>query len=508
MAHIHDHAFTMPNKIAMVAPNSDKITWKMLNNASIAVANILQRSGVTPGQVVSLMMENRAEYMIVMWAALRFGVYIAPINWHLKEDEVAYIVSDSDSVLVISSDQHDPITSLLAIPCINIDEPHNIGVIQQALASEEHISPNFTQTEGQVMFYSSGTTGKPKGIRRPIMKRDFGTAPPVDGFIAASYELDSNSIYLSPAPMYHAAPLNWSLAVLRLGGCLVTMPKFDAEEFLSAIDKHHITHTQLVPTMFVRLLALPNDVRNQYDLSSLQMAVHAAAPCAPEIKIAMLAWWGNIIHEYYGGSEANGVTALSPEEWLSHQGSVGKAVLGNLHICDEDDNELGANQSGTVYFSGLPDFEYYKDPEKTRGAYNSKGYSTLGDIGYVDEDGFLYLTDRHAFTIVSGGVNIYPQEIENLLIAHGGIADVAVLGMPNADFGEEVVVVIEPVAMPESVADFTDSISQYCKDKLAGFKCPRQIILQRSLPRMPNGKLLKRLIKEQLLNELQDKNLD
>lgn len=501
MAHIHDHAFTMPNKIAMVAPNSDKITWKMLNNASIAVANILQRSGVTPGQVVSLMMENRAEYMIVMWAALRFGVYIAPINWHLKEDEVAYIVSDSDSVLVISSDQHDPITSLLAIPCINIDEPHIIGVIQQALASEEHISPNFTQTEGQVMFYSSGTTGKPKGIRRPTVNRDFGTPPPVDGFIAASYGLDSNSIYLSPAPMYHAAPLNWSLAVLRLGGCLVTMPKFDAEEFLSAIDKHRITHTQLVPTMFVRLLALPSDVRSQYDLSSLQMAVHAAAPCAPEIKKAMLAWWGNIIHEYYGGSEANGVTALGPEEWLSHQGSVGKAVLGKLHICDEDGNELAANQSGTVYFSGLPDFEYYKDPEKTCEAYNYKGYSTLGDIGHMDEDGFLYLTDRRAFTIVSGGVNIYPQEIENILILHPKVADVAVLGMPNPEFGEEVVAVIEPVTMPESVADFADTISRYCKDKLAGFKCPRQIILQAQLPRMPNGKLLKRLIKDQLLSE-------
>lgn len=499
MAHIHDHALTMPNGVAMVAPNGDKITWKMLNNASIVVANLLQSSDVNPGQVISLMMENRAEYMMVIWGALRLGVYIAPINWHLKEDEVAHIVSDSDSVLVISSDQHHPITSLLAIPCINIDEPHNYSLIQQALASKEHISPNFTQTEGQVMYYSSGTTGKPKGIRRPIVNRDFGTPPPVDGFIASSYGLDSNSIYLSPAPMYHAAPLNWSLAVLRLGGCLVTMPKFDAEEFLSAIDKYHITHTQLVPTMFVRLLALPSVVRKKYDLSTLQMAVHAAAPCAPEIKKAMLAWWGHIIHEYYGGSEANGVTALGPEEWLSHQGSVGKAVLGNLHICDEDGNELPANQSGTVYFSGLPDFEYYKDPVKTREAYNIKGYSTLGDIGHMDEDGFLYLTDRRAFTIVSGGVNIYPQEIENILISHPKVADVAVLGMPNPEFGEEVVAVIETMGTKPREAEFKQEISEYCKARLAGFKCPRRVIIFDSLPRMPNGKLLKREIMTTLL---------
>lgn len=501
MPHIHDHAYAMPDSLAVIAPDGQQLSWKMLNNSSIAVANLLYSQGLRPASVVSILMENRAEYLVLMWAALRLGLYVTPINWHLKEDEVRHIVEDSDAELVLCSAACADVLAGLSVSLVNVDDDVFSDLVERAWRCEDHLPVEFEQTEGQIMFYSSGTTGKPKGIRRPLVAREFGTPPAVDGFIAASYGVDRTTVYLSPAPMYHAAPLNWCLAILRMGGAVVMMSKFEPEAFLTQIEKHGVTHTQLVPTMFVRLLALSKEVRGRYDLSSLRVAVHAAAPCAPDVKRRMLDWWGPIIHEYYGGSESNGVTALGPDEWLAHPGSVGKAVLGHLHICDENDNELGPEQVGAVYFSGLPDFEYYKDPDKTREAYNSKGYSTLGDMGYVDKDGFLYLTDRRAFTIVSGGVNIYPQEIENVLISHPNIIDVAVLGMPNSEFGEEVVAVIEAVDGDVSEDEFASAVSEFCKQKLASFKCPRRVLVRKALPRMPNGKLLKRVLKEQLLAE-------
>lgn len=500
MAHIQDHALARPNETALVSPDGEIWNWRQLNNASIALANHLHDCGVAGGDYVSIMMENRAEYLVAMWAALRLGVYITPINWHLKDEEVAHIVQDSGAVLVLCTSQLSELVGRIGIKAINVDEDACSKVIKLARQSDAHLQATFEQTEGQIMYYSSGTTGKPKGIRRPIVERSFGTAPAIDGFISALYGIGADTIYLSPAPLYHAAPLNWCLAILRAGGSLVVQSKFDPERFLAAIESYQITHTQLVPTMFVRLLALPETSRQRYSLASLKVAVHAAAPCSPEVKQKMLDWWGDIIYEYYGGSESNGVTALGPQEWRSHPGSVGKAVLGELHICDDDGNELGPNETGTVYFSGLPDFEYFNDPEKTRDAYIKPGWSTLGDIGYMDIDGFLYLTDRRAFTIVSGGVNIYPLEIENLLIAHDDVADVAVLGLPNEEFGEEIVAVIEPASTPRSESDFFDMISEYCRAKLASFKCPRRIILSDALPRMPNGKLLKRELKRSLLD--------
>ncbi len=499
MAHIHDHALARPAECALIAPDGSQWSWLQLNNASIALANHLVECSIKPGDFISIMMENRAEYLIGMWAALRLGVYITPINWHLKDDEVAYIVKDSEANLLLCSSHLSDLVTRIDAPQLNIDAPEVSALIEAARNNVEHEVPHFEQTEGQIMYYSSGTTGKPKGIRRPVVERSFGTPPAVDGFISELYGIDAAAVYLSPAPLYHAAPLNWCLGVLRLGGKVVVQSKFEPEAFLSAIDQYAITHTQLVPTMFVRLLGLPDKVRNSYSLLSLKYAVHAAAPCAPEIKQRMLNWWGDVVHEYYGGSESNGVTALGPEEWLQHPGSVGRAVLGNLHICDDQGNELGPNKTGIVCFSGLSDFEYFKDPAKTREAYIKPGLSTLGDIGHVDNDGFLYLTDRRAFTIVSGGVNIYPQEIENLLIAHDGVADVAVLGMPNAEFGEEVVAVVQPSQAPSSDAAFVEEITEYCRARLATFKCPRRVILSSALPRMPNGKLLKRELKTELL---------
>jgi len=504
LPHINDHAVARPSAIAIVDPTGKTLSWEMLNNASIEFAHILEEHGAQPGQIISILLENRMEYFIAVWGALRLGLYVTPINWHLKDTEVSHIASDSDSILIISSTMHSDLLATIPLPVLMVDQGVVANRLTKATETPGMLAAQFVQTEGQIMYYSSGTTGKPKGIRRPFMTREFGTAPPVDAFIANLYGISADTTYLSPAPLYHAAPLNWCLAILRLGGKIIFMDKFEPQEFLAQINNNCVTHTQVVPTMFVRLLKMPEEIRKQYDTSSLKVVVHAAAPCPREIKQQMIDWLGDVIYEYYGGSESNGVTALDSEEWRKHPGSVGRVVLGQVHICDEQGAELPPNQEGTVYFSGLPDFEYYKDPVKTRDAYNDKGWSTLGDIGYLDDDGYLYLTDRRAFMIVSGGVNIYPQEIENLLVNHPQIMDVAVLGMPNPDFGEEVVAVIEPTKAapgdePLSADSFTAAISAYCKANLAAFKCPKKIILMENLPRLPNGKLLKRMIKEQLL---------
>jgi len=504
LPHIHDHALERPNAVAITDPSGKTLSWEMLNNAAIEFAHILQEQGAKPGEIIAILMENRVEYFICVWGALRLGLYVTPINWHLKDGEVSHIIADSDSVLVVSSTMHSDLLTAIPLPVLMVDEGGIANRLNKAIGTRGMLTPKFSQTEGQIMYYSSGTTGKPKGIRRPLMAREFGTPPPVDAFIAKLYGISADTIYLSPAPLYHAAPLNWCLAILRLGGQIIFMEKFEPEHFLAQISSNRVTHTQVVPTMFVRLLKMPEAVRNQYDTSSLKVVVHAAAPCPREIKQQMIDWLGDVIYEYYGGSESNGVTALDSEEWRKHPGSVGRVVLGQVHICDEQGNELPSNQEGTVYFSGLPDFEYYKDPLKTKEAYNDKGWSTLGDIGYLNDDGYLYLTDRRAFMIVSGGVNIYPQEIENLLVNHPLVMDAAVLGMPNPDFGEDVVAVIEPAdpapgEEPIAAGRFTDAISDYCRANLAGFKCPRKIIVMKSLSRLPNGKLLKRIIKEQLL---------
>ncbi|WP_341919090.1 acyl-CoA synthetase [Hydrocarboniphaga effusa] len=501
--HIHDHALAKPEAPAVVMDDGEALSFRALDRGSIALANHFMALGLQRGDVVSIVMENRPEYFVVVWAALRYGLYLTPINWHLKRDEVRHIIDDSDSKLLVSSEALDALADEV---CANTGCALRVSVgdnaIWQAIVEAMHgpvpVAARFDETEGLIMYYSSGTTGKPKGIKRKMLFPPLGTPAPVEAYIRTAYGVGPDTVYLSPAPQYHAAPLNWCLAVQRSGGALVVMRKFDPVRVLQLIREHRVTHAQFVPTMFVRMLKLQPEDREGHDFASLRVAVHAAAPCPPEVKRDMLRWWGPVIHEYYGGSESNGVTALGPEDWIAKPGSVGRAVLGQLHICDADGNELPAGEIGDVYFSGMPDFHYHKDPEKTRAAYNRHGWSTLGDIGYVDADGYLFLTDRQAFMIISGGVNIYPQEIENLLVTHPSVMDVAVVGVPHAEFGEEVVAVVQlrdPSAASEALKQ---DLAQFCRDQLAGFKCPRRFVFDEALPRMPNGKLLKRLIKSQL----------
>lgn len=343
------------------------------------------------------------------------------------------------------------------------------------------------------MVYSSGTTGRPKGIRLPL------PGGPADGphmladRISGRYGVGEESILLCPAPLYHTAPLAYGMASHRLGATLLIMDKFDAEETLRLIERNRVTFIQMVPTMFVRLLALPMETRTRYDLSSLQKIVHAAAPCPVEIKRRMIEWLGPIIYEYYGGSEGNGSTFITPEEWLTHPGSVGRADWGTLHICDDDGREVAPGTDGLVYFEGGWDFQYLNDAEKTRDARHpeNSAWSTLGDIGHVDADGYLFLTDRKSFMIISGGVNIYPQETENLLLLHPDVADAAVIGVPHPEMGEEVRAVIQPKRWEDASPDFALQLIAYCRANLSHVKCPRSIDFEATLPRHETGKLYK-----------------
>ncbi|PIE37822.1 MAG: hypothetical protein CSA53_04985 [Gammaproteobacteria bacterium] len=347
------------------------------------------------------------------------------------------------------------------------------------------------------MLYSSGTTGQPKGVFVPPEDDDVHTPHALAGSLGVAFGFGEETVYLSPAPLYHAAPLHYSMLALYQGGTVVVMKQFEAEQALKLIEEHRVTHSQWVPIMFVRMLKLPEEVRAKYDLSSMQYAIHAAAPCPVDVKEQMIDWWGEVIVEYYAASEGVGLTMIDSAAWLTHKGSVGPALIGELHILDDQGHELPAGETGTVYFGGNAKFSYHKEPEKTRQAYNDKGWATTGDIGYVDEDGFLYLTDRKDFTIISGGVNIYPQEIENLLITHPKIADVAVFGVPHEEFGEAVKAVVQPQNWADATDEVAIEIMEWLRERLSHIKLPRSLDFKENLPRGDNGKLYKKYLADE-----------
>jgi acyl-CoA synthetase (AMP-forming)/AMP-acid ligase II len=502
MKHFSKKAENSPDKIAVIFDDNVALSYAQLNKASIAFGNYMQHLGVDSSKPVAVLMENRYEYIVCALTLLRMGMQLVPINSHLKQAEITYIVTDSDAALLITSDLYKDVCKNLSLTILNVDDEKVWGTIKRKFESTFSVEYEFKQSEGQVLFYSSGTTGKPKGILRPVNDRPFGTPAPIEEFLSNYYKFDCQSVYLCPAPLYHAAPLNWTLSVLRYGGCVVVMPKFDAENALRLIDTYKVDVTQFVPTMFVRMLSLSTTIKQRYSQSSLRIVAHAGAPCAPEIKHKMIDWWGMIIHEYYAGSETNGLTAITPEEWLEHPGSVGKAVLGELHICNEHGVPEVAGTAGQIYFSGLPPFSYKGDKRKTQEAYNEKGWSTLGDIGYLDAEGFLYLKDRKNFMIISGGVNIYPLEVENTLMSYDLILDVAVVGVPHEELGEEVVAVIQLHDYCKKSPQLANEIIAFCREKIAHFKCPKRVVFTTELPRLPNGKLLKRHIKDNLLEAI------
>jgi long-chain acyl-CoA synthetase len=354
------------------------------------------------------------------------------------------------------------------------------------------------EISGTDMLYSSGTTGRPKGVRLALSGLPIDAPSPLTMLASMLFGISKDSIYLSPAPLYHAAPLRYCMAIHRLGGTVVIMDHFDPEEALRYIEKYKASASQWVPTMFVRMLKLPDEVRLKYDVSSMKTAIHAAAPCPVDVKRKMIEWWGPVLHEYYAGTEGNGFVYTSSEDWLAHPGTVGRAMVGIIHICDDQGKEVATGEEGVIYFEGENQFEYHNDPKKTKESRHPEhpNWSTLGDVGKLDEDRFLYLTDRKAFMIISGGVNIYPQEAENLLISHPKVADVAVIGVPNEDFGEEVKAVVQPADWNDVGPAFAEELIAYCRQHLSPIKCPRSVDFERELPRHPTGKLYKRLIRD------------
>jgi len=367
---------------------------------------------------------------------------------------------------------------------------------EQAVA-DQPVTPVPDERLGASMLYSSGTTGRPKGILRPLPDCPPGEPLPLFTFLHGMFRVSDDMIYLSPAPLYHSAPQASMSLAIRNGSTSVIMERFDAEQFLALVERYRITHSQLVPTMFSRMLKLPVEARSKYDLSSLKVIIHAAAPCPVPVKEEMIAWWGPIIYEYYGATEGMGFTFCDSQQWLSHRGTVGNVILGEMHILDEEGNECPLGESGTVWFKTATPFEYFNDPSKTAESRSTDGtMSTVGDVGYTDADGYLYLTDRKTYMIISGGVNIYPQECENLLITHPKVMDAAVFGVPNEDMGEEVKAVVQPAPGVEAGPELAKELMAFCREHLSNIKCPRSIDFEAELPRLPTGKLYKRVLRD------------
>ncbi len=502
-------AKSAPDRAAYImASTGEEVSYKQLDERSNQVAHMFREMGLNAGDGIAIFMENNARYLEICWAAQRSGLYFTCISSRLTAPEASYIVKDSGSQVLISSGAM-PADILSELVSLNPEVKERLmidGTVAGYNSFEEArdpmpITPIADESMGTDMLYSSGTTGRPKGIRIPLTGAPIDEENPFLLLVQFLYGFGEEMRYLSPAPLYHAAPLRFCMGVGRLGGTVVVMEHFDPEQALAEIEKHKATHSQWVPTMFVRMLKLPEEARKQYDVSSLKVAIHAAAPCPIPIKKQMIEWWGPVIFEYYAGTEGNGFCAINSEEWLAHEGSVGKALMGELHICGEDGEDVGPGEIGNIFFKSENEFEYYNDEEKTKESRNDKGWSTLGDIGYVDEEGFLYLTDRKAHMIISGGVNVYPQEAENLLITHPKVTDVAVIGVPNEDFGEEVKAVVQPAHWDDVGEDLAEELMAFCREQLSHIKCPRSVDFQEELPRHPTGKLYKRLIRDRYWGE-------
>jgi long-chain acyl-CoA synthetase len=497
------HARQTPDKPALQMAGSDEVvTYRQLDDASNRVAQLLRARGLKPGDHIAILLENHPRYFELCWGAQRSGIIYTAISSRLMADEAAYVIADSEAKLIVASKVLHGVAAELVSRMPGVRTRLMVGgTIDGYDSYEESVAgqpavPIEDETAGRDMLYSSGTTGRPKGVFAALESPAIDAPSPLAQLCTTLYGVDDSTVYLSPAPFYHAAPLRFCMALMRLGASVIAMERFDALEFLQLIERYRVTHTQLVPTMFVRMLKLPAEERARHDLSSLRVAIHAAAPCPIPVKERMIDWWGPIIWEYYAGTEGNGMTVVDAKSWLAHKGTVGRAVVGNLKICGPDGEELPVGAVGTIYFADGKPFEYHKDPAKTAESRHDKGWTTLGDIGYVDEEGYLYLTDRKAHMIISGGVNIYPQECEDLLLTHPKVLDAAVFGVPNEEFGEEVKAVVQPRDIGEAGKGLEEELIAFCRQHLSAIKCPRSVDFEAELPRHPTGKLYKRLLRD------------
>jgi long-chain acyl-CoA synthetase len=498
------YAASHPERAAVITSSGRTITFGELESRSCQLAQALFAYGLRAGDKVAVLVVNDHRTHEVAWGLQRSGLFLTFINTHLSADEAAYIVNDCGAKVLIVSSALAPLAAALVdlTPGIELRLAIGESVVAGHESFDEFVAghpiiPLTDEQEGSAMLYSSGTTGWPKGIRRPLSGLPFGSDAVLVPMLGGVMGFEEGDVYLNPAPLYHSAPLAWSMTAHRIGGTVVVMERFDPEDCLNLIAEYGVTHGQFVPTMFVRMLKLSDRVRASRDLSSLQSVVHAAAPCATEVKHRMIEWWGPVIHEYYSGTEGGGLTWITSEQWLTHPGSVGAPAWGAIYICDDDGNVVSVGEDGVVWFGGSENtFVYNNDPEKTKQTFNERGWSTLWDVGHLDKDGYLYLTDRKLFMIVSGGVNIYPQEIEDVLVLHPAVADVAVFGIPDPEMGEEVKAVIQPAPGVTAGAALAEEILVFCRNKLSHFKCPRSVDFIDEMPRGENGKLYKRRLRD------------
>ena len=506
--YLPDHAYGTPNKRAMITAEGRVVTYAELDARSNRLAQLLYARGLRRGDHLAIFMENNIRFMDVVWAVYRSGLYITTINRHLNVEEAAYIAQDCGAKAIVSSFARREVAKELQRHLPNYGVRLMVdGVVDgwesyEAALAGYPAEPLSQEWMGEAMLYSSGTTGRPKGILRPLANlsaaEGFAQRRQSNWFIN-QFAISADTVYLSPAPLYHSAPLSAVLGVQSLGGTAVMMEKFDAEMALKLIENHRVTHSQWVPTMFVRMLKLPVELRTAFDLSSHRCAVHAAAPCPIEVKRQMIEWWGTILHEYYSGTEGAGSTTITSDEWLAHPGSVGRASLGILHICDDEGRELPLGESGLVYFErDAPAFSYHNDEAKTQASRHPHHphWAAVGDVGYMDAEGYLYLTDRKAFMIISGGVNVYPQAIEDALIMHPLVADVAVFGVPHPEMGEAVKAVIEPRPGVEPSDTLAEELIAFARERVAHYMVPRSIDFIAEMPRLPTGKLYKRVLRD------------
>lgn len=498
------HAANDPDRVAAVEFGSGRaLTFAQLEDRSRRLAGLWRARGLQPGDHVAVFLDNCTTYFEVSWAAQRSGLYLTPVNWHLGPEEAGYIVADCQARSLVSTARFAPVLEQLG--AVLDDVPTRLVLdgdvdgwepYAETIDAAEPIDAG-DEREGMWMFYSSGTTGRPKGIKPERRDVPYGTPGAIDLMVTTLYGFREGITYLSPAPLYHAAPLAWSMAVQRLGGTVVVLEHFDPEAVLRAIEQHRVTHAQFVPTHFVRMLKLDEATRGAADLSSLELVVHAAAPCPPEVKEQVLDWFGPIVHEYYSASEGAGFCTIGPDEWRAHRGSVGRSLLGPVHVLDADGREVPVGETGQLWFEGSYRFEYHGDPAKTSEVVDDRGWATMGDIGYVDDEGYVYLTDRVSHTVISGGVNIYPREIEDVLVVHPDVMDAAVIGVPDEEMGERLLAVVQPVPGARADDALADALQAHCRQHLAGYKCPREITFVDELPRLPTGKIRKSELRAQ-----------
>jgi long-chain acyl-CoA synthetase len=491
-----------PDKLAIVVGERE-MSYRDLDRNSRLTALALSKLGIAHGETVAILAPNAPEFFIPAWAAQRSGLYYTPIGRHLKVSEIAYILGDSGArALFVDASLAERARE--ALQELADDKPTLIALngeiaggpsLSEFMAGADE-DAELADVEGGDLLYTSGTTGRPKGVKRTLSLAPLGSDTLRVKRLSELFAMDADTVFYTSAPIYHAAPLRFAMTVIRMGATLALDEKFEASAALTTLKRRHVTHSQWAPTMFVRLLQLPENERAAFHAPAHRKAIHSGAPCTVAVKRAMIDWWGPILHEYYSGTESAGFTHLTSEEWLKRPGSVGKPWGCEVHVLAEDGRELGPGKIGAIHFEGTSGLSYHNDEAKTREAHSPQGWATMGDIGYLDDEGYLFLCDRTNFVIISGGINIYPREIEEVLESHPDVLEAAVFGLPDNEYGENVQAVVQLRAPEREGAPLAEELHRFVRARLAGFKAPKRIAFERDLPRLPNGKMEKRRLRD------------